>query len=77
MPLRRKGCSNYIRPNFNNASYFVDRDKLECVFGQKSVVDLPVAVYALAGAFRKGKSFMLNFFLRYLRATVEGKVSNH
>jgi hypothetical protein len=28
--------------------------------------DLPLAVYSVAGAFREGKSFMLDCFLRYL-----------
>ena len=59
-----------------NSTYSVDENQLETVFGQKSVADLPVAVYSVAGAFRKGKSFMLNFFIRFLTAVTEGKVSS-
>jgi len=64
-----------LRPDVNS-TYSVDENQLETVFGQKSVADLPVAVYSVAGAFRKGKSFMLNFFIRFLTAVTEGKVRN-
>jgi len=65
-----------LRPE-PNGSYSVDRNQLEMVFGQGSIADLPVAVYSVAGAFRKGKSFLLNFFIRFLTAVTEGKVSSN
>ena len=39
---------------------------LEDILLDESVRDKKVAVVSVAGAFRKGKSFLLDFFLRYL-----------
>ena len=64
-----------IRPDLNG-TYSVDQNQLETVFGQESVADLPVAVYSVAGAFLKGKSFMLNFFIRFLTAATQEKVGS-
>lgn len=48
-----KGCS-------------LDKDALARILLADDVKDLPVMVLSVAGVFRKGKSFLLNFFVRYM-----------
>jgi len=49
-------------------SFTLDEDALKGILDKPEVKDKPVCVIAVAGAFRKGKSFLLNFLLRYLKA---------
>ena len=49
-----------------NHSFELDEEALEHILLDESVRDKKVAVVSVAGAFRKGKSFLLDFFLRYL-----------
>lgn len=43
---------------------------LEQIFKSSKLKDRHIVVVSIAGALRKGKSFLLNFFLRYLNAQV-------
>lgn len=47
-------------------SFDLDEDAIKSILLHEDVIDLPVVVISVAGAFRKGKSFLLNFLLRYL-----------
>ncbi|KAH7730956.1 Protein Y41E3.3 [Aphelenchoides avenae] len=44
----------------------LNKGALNAVLGSSSVANRKVVVISVAGAYRKGKSFLLNFFLEYL-----------
>ena len=54
-------------------TFELDVDSLETILLSDEVRDKKVVVLSVAGAFRKGKSFLLDFFIRYLNA-VEANV---
>lgn len=54
--------------NFTNGeSVEFNEPGLDSILLADHVKDLPVVVVSVAGEFRQGKSFLLNFFLRYLK----------
>ncbi|KAM4617325.1 atlastin-3 isoform 2-T4 [Discoglossus pictus] len=53
-------------------SFQLDEEALASVLLQDHIRDLDVVVVCVAGAFRKGKSFLLDFMLRYVYSQKEG-----
>lgn len=54
-------------------SFSLQEEALERLLLQEEVQDLHVVVVSVAGAFRKGKSFLLDFMLRFMYKQVESK----
>ncbi|KAF2346386.1 Guanylate-binding protein N-terminal [Trinorchestia longiramus] len=54
-----------ITKNEKTKSFELNEEALASVLLSDEVADKHVSVLAVAGAFRKGKSFLLNFFLQY------------
>uniref|UniRef100_A0AC34QAN8 GB1/RHD3-type G domain-containing protein n=1 Tax=Panagrolaimus sp. JU765 TaxID=591449 RepID=A0AC34QAN8_9BILA len=60
------GPVKIIHPNEDDRSFELNEDQLSNILLNPKYADKKVALVSVAGAFRKGKSFILNFFLRYL-----------
>lgn len=53
-----------------NHSFNLELNELKQILEVDNIKNRHVVVVSVAGAFRKGKSFLLNFFLKYLYAQV-------
>jgi len=49
-------------------NFILDEEALNEILNKDKIRDKPVCIISVAGAFRKGKSFLLNFMLRYLES---------
>ncbi len=49
----------------------VESDIVNRILGNENIKDRHVMIFSIAGPYRKGKSFFLNFALKYLRAQVK------
>lgn len=54
-----------------NNEVIVDSNVLDEIFSHRDVKDRKVVVFSMIGAFRTGKSFFLDYCLRYLYANVD------
>lgn len=53
-----------------NGEINADFDQFKSIFGHQSVENRQIVVLSITGTPKKGKSFVLNYFLRYLYAHV-------
>lgn len=53
-----------------NHTFNLELNELKKIVEDDNMKDRHVVVVSIAGAFRQGKSFLLNFFLKYLNAQV-------
>jgi len=60
--------------NEEEHSFSLQEESLEWLLLQEDVQDLHVVVVSVAGAFRKGKSFLLDFMLRYMYKQVHSEL---
>jgi atlastin len=51
-------------------SLALEEEALKKILLKDEVKDKPVVVVSVAGAFRKGKSFLISFFIRFLESKV-------
>ncbi|CAL8298922.1 unnamed protein product [Merluccius merluccius] len=65
------GPIQIVLANEDEHSFELDEAALENILLQDHVKDLNVVVVSVAGAFRKGKSFLLDFMLRYMHSQGE------
>jgi len=56
-----------IRDSEDKHKFRLNDEGLRKILLEKSIKDLPIAVLSVAGAFRKGKSFLINLFMNHLK----------
>lgn len=64
------GAVQIVTVNKEDHSFDLDTKALERILLAPNVRDMEVVVLSVAGAFRKGKSFLLDFMLRYMHRKV-------
>lgn len=56
--------------NVNDGELQFNQNTVNDLFMNPKLIDRNVVVFSIVGAFRKGKSFLLNYVLRYLYSNV-------
>ncbi|XP_072907603.1 atlastin-2 isoform X2 [Hemitrygon akajei] len=66
VPMKEARPIQVVVAHEDNHHFDLDEASLERILLQEHIRDLNVVVVSVAGAFRKGKSFLLDFMLRYM-----------
>ncbi|PNI41408.1 ATL2 isoform 11, partial [Pan troglodytes] len=65
--VMKKPCPvQIVLAHEDDHNFELDEEALEQILLQEHIRDLNIVVVSVAGAFRKGKSFLLDFMLRYM-----------
>lgn len=56
--------------SLKNHTFNLEFNEFEKIINNEKLKDRNVIVVSIAGAYRQGKSFLLNFFIKYLQAQV-------
>lgn len=64
-----------VKVNEEAHTFLLAEKDLTRIILQDNIKNRDVVIVSVAGAFRKGKSFLLDFFLRYLYAKVSSEAS--
>jgi atlastin len=62
-----------VQVNEEAHTFHLDEENLTRIILQDNIKNREVVIVSVAGAFRKGKSFLLDFLLRYLYARVSNR----
>jgi hypothetical protein len=65
------GCFEIVRINGDDSTFTLNEENLQTILDRCAAVSDKVVIVSVVGAFRTGKSFLLDLFLRYLRYTEE------
>ncbi|MEQ2253273.1 putative RING-H2 finger protein [Ilyodon furcidens] len=68
----KPGPVQIVRASESDYIFELDVAALQRILLQDHLKDLNVVVVSVAGAFRKGKSFLLDFMLRYMYSQTKG-----
>ncbi|XP_015218101.1 atlastin-2 isoform X2 [Lepisosteus oculatus] len=66
VPMKEARPVQIVLAHEDDHNFELDEEALEHILLQEHIRDLNVVVVSVAGAFRKGKSFLLDFMLRYM-----------
>eukprot|EP00069_Balaena_mysticetus_P013000 bmy_21891T0 len=65
--VMKKPCPvQIVLAHEDDSNFELDEEALEQILLQEHIRDLHIVVVSVAGAFRKGKSYLLDFMLRYM-----------